>query len=390
MKIAYFNCMAGASGDMILGALLDAGLDFEHLKAELGKLPFSGYNLAITKTVKKGISATKFDVEIPHEHHHRGLNTIFNIIDDSTLDANIKEKSKSIFQRLGEAEAKIHNKSVNEIHFHEVGAVDAIVDIVGAVIGFETLGIDKIVASPLHVGSGTVKCAHGVLPVPAPATAELLKKCPIYSTGIQGELVTPTGAAILSTLATFGDMPGMILKNNGYGAGGLDLDISNVLRVMIGESEENLQQDTVQIIQTNIDDMNPQFYEHIMETLFKHGAWDVYLTPVIMKKNRPGTILNVLAKPTDIPALSEIILKETTTLGVRITEMQKRKTLKRETITIKTEWGDARAKIRLLPNGEKSVSPEYEDCKKLAREKNVPIQKVYQTIKSDAESHIAN
>lgn len=390
MKIAYFNCFSGASGDMILGALLDAGLDFEMLKTELAKLPFTGYELQKSHIVKKGISATKFDVKIPHEHHHRGLHKIFSIIDESTLSEDIKSTSKAIFQRLGEAEAKIHKKSVDKIHFHEVGAVDAIIDIVGAVIGFQLLGIDKIYASPLHVGSGTVDCAHGILPVPAPATAELLKSVPVYSKDVEGELVTPTGAAILSTLSeAFGDMPAMTIVETGYGAGGHDLEIPNVLRIMIGEAKELSDRDVTQLIQTNIDDMNPQFYEHIMERLFANGALDVYMTPIIMKKNRPGIILNVLGHPSSCQKLTDIIFSETTTLGIRLSDMKKRHILKREFITLKTPWGEAKGKVRTLESGEKTVSPEYEDCKRLAQENNIPIQSVYDYIKQEGKKQLS-
>lgn len=390
MKIAYFNCFAGASGDMILGSLLNAGLDFELLKTELAKLPFSGYELNQSPVVKKGISATKFDVIIPHEHHHRGLHTIFKMIEESTLSEAIKSTSKAIFQRLGEAEAKIHNKTVDEIHFHEVGAVDAIIDIVGAVIGFNILGIDKIYASPLHVGSGTVDCAHGTLPVPAPATAELLKGLPVYSKDVEGELVTPTGAAILSTLCeTFGNMPGMTVSETGYGAGGHDYEIPNVLRVMIGESEEKIEKDVTQLIQTNIDDMNPQFYEYIMERLFDNGALDVYMTQIIMKKNRPGIILNVLGYPSSCKKLTDVIFNETTTLGVRISDMKKRHVLKRDFITIKTPWGEAKGKVRTLESGKTTLSPEYEDCKQLAQKNNIPIQTVYDYIKQEGKNQLS-
>ncbi len=389
MKIAYFNCFAGASGDMILGSLLDAGLDFDQLKSGLAKLPFSGYKLTSTPVVKKGISGTKFDVLIPHEHHHRGLHDIFRIIEESNLSEKIKSGSKAIFKRLGEAEAKIHKKSVDEIHFHEVGAVDAIIDIVGAAIGFDLLGIQKIYASPLHVGSGTVECAHGTLPVPAPATAELLKGIPVYAKDVEGELVTPTGAAILSTLCErFGDMPPMTLQQTGYGAGGHDFEIPNVLRVMLGEAQKKPENDMIQLIQTNIDDMNPQFYEHIMERLFSNGALDVYMTPIIMKKNRPGIILNVLGHPDSCQTLTDIIFSETTTLGIRLSDMKKRHILKRAFITIDTPWGAAKGKVRTLESGEKTLSPEYEDCKKLANENNIPIYKIYDYIKQKGKTHL--
>lgn len=386
MKVAYFNCFAGASGDMIMGSLLDAGLDIEKLKSELEKLNLSNYKIQADKGMRKGISGTKFDVTIPHEHHHRGLGDILNIINQSDLSAEIKETSTKIFTRLAEAEAKIHNKTVDEIHFHEVGAVDAIVDIVGAVIGLNLLGIDQVITSPFYIGTGTLKCAHGILPVPAPATQELLKGVPTKSTGIESELVTPTGAAILTTLAeSHSPMPSMTVEMTGYGLGGRDLDIPNVLRVSIGTTESVMDQDCVQLIETNIDDMNPQFYEHIMERLFAQGAKDVFLTPIIMKKSRPGVIVSVLAVPDDVDDCIQILFNETTTLGVRISEVKKRRVLDREIVTLDTPWGEARVKIRETSQGKKSVAPEYDDCKRIAQENGIPIQDVWHRIKRIAE-----
>ena len=389
MKIAYFDCFSGASGDMILGSLLDAGLKIEELKNELKKLNLSGYKIRATKKTKNGIAGTKFDVDISDRHHHRSLKDIFKIINDSTLDPEIKKKSKAIFTRLGEAEAKIHDKPVDEIHFHEVGAVDAIVDIVGAVIGFHSLDIQGIYVSKLHVGTGTVECAHGTLPVPAPATAELLQGIPIYSTGIEGELVTPTGAAILTTLSThFGAMPEMVIEKIGYGLGAKELSISNALRVCIGRFDGIFCEDRVQLIETNIDDMNPQFYDHIMQMLYTEGAKEVFLTPVYMKKNRPGTLLSVIASIDKVDSLIEIIFQETTTLGVRISDVKKRKVLKRELITVGTPWGEARAKVRMISENKKIISPEYDDCKKIAQKNRLPIQEIYEEVKRIAAEQL--
>jgi len=387
MKIAYFDCFAGASGDMILGAIIDAGLDIENLKEELSKLNLKGYSVHAEKTTKKGISGTKFHVISSHDHHHRGLKDILEIIDGSTLKESIKDRSRRIFQRLAEAEAKIHNKTVNEIHFHEVGAVDAIIDVVGAAIGLECLGIQCVHTSRIHVGTGSLQCAHGTLPVPPPATLELLKDVPVYSTGIENELVTPTGAAILTTFSkNFGALPSMQIDKTGYGLGGRDLHIPNLIRVVIGEQALGTDEDTIHLIETNIDDMNPQFYEHIMESLFSRGARDVFLTPIIMKKNRPGVVLSVLASPDQITELIDVVFQETTTLGVRISEVKKRKILKRDILTVTTPWGDARVKIRTVSDTQKTVAPEYDDCKRLARENNIPIHEVYDKVRKIVEA----
>lgn len=386
MKIGYFDCTAGASGDMILGSLLDCGLDFKYLKTELKKLKLKNYSIKKYKSQKQGISGTKFQVLVEKDHHHRGLNEILEIIDTSNLNQSVKTNSKKIFTKLAKAESKIHDKSVDEIHFHEVGAVDAIIDIIGAAIGFDFFGLEQIHVSKIQVGTGTLTCAHGVLPVPAPATLELLTSIPVYSTDIEQELVTPTGAAILSTLGTrFGGMPGMAIEKTGYGLGCRDLDIPNVLRLTIGNKASDFKHDLVQMIETNIDDMNPQFYEHLMDTLFKNGAKDVFLTSVIMKKNRPGVVLNVLADPQKIDLLTEIIFNQTTTLGVRISEIQKRNILHREIITVKTPWGPARVKVRALDSSNKITSPEYDDCKKIANKNNIPIQIIYDKVKKIAQ-----
>ncbi len=386
MKIGYFDCIAGASGDMILGSLLDCGLDFKYLKTELEKLKLKNYTLKKNKDQKKGISGTKFQVSVKKTHHHRGLNDILKIIDNSNLNSNVKSNSKKIFTNLAKAESKIHAKSVDEIHFHEVGAVDAIIDITGASIGFDYFNIEQIWISKIHIGTGTLKCAHGTLPVPAPATLELLKSKPVYSTNIEQELVTPTGAAILTTMGTnFGGMPSMKIEKIGYGLGNHDLDIPNILRLTIGNKNAKFEHDTVQMIETNIDDMNPQFYEHLMDTLFANGAKDVFLTSVIMKKNRPGVVLNVLADPNTTDLLSEIIFNQTTTLGVRISNIKKRNILHREIISVTTPWGKSRVKVRTLDNKNKSVSPEYDDCKKIANKNNIPIQMVYDKVKQIAK-----
>lgn len=386
MKIAYFDCFSGASGDMILGSLLDAGLPFKDLKRELDKLKLSDYRIQAKKKSKNHISGTKFDVHVSGSHRHRNLKDILKIIDDSTLNDCIKKQSKSIFTRLAEVEAKIHNLPIQDVHFHEVGAVDAIVDIVGAVTGMYLLGIEKIQVSKLHVGTGMVACTHGKLPVPAPATMALLKDIPIYSTGIEEEMVTPTGAAILSTLSShFGELPEMTVEKIGYGLGSKELSIPNILRVCIGDSKSAFQEDFVRLIETNIDDMNPQFYDHIMQLLYADGAKEVFLTPVYMKKNRPGTLLSVIASADKVDALIEIIFQETTTLGVRISNVKKRKVLKREMLTVASPWGEVKVKVRTISEDKKIISPEYDDCQKLAKKHKIPIQKIYEEVKHIAK-----
>ena len=312
MRIAFFDCFSGASGDMILGALLDAGLELEALRRELGKLPISHYEVGQRHVVKSGLGGSQAEVIIHehHEHHHhhhhhphRNLHDIEEIINSSTLESEVKEQSLAIFRRLGEAEARVHRTTIEHIHFHEVGAMDTIIDVVGAVAGLKLLGVERIYCSPLHVGSGTVTCAHGTLPVPAPATAELIKGKPFYSTGVQGELLTPTGAAILTTLAAgFGAIPDMTLEQVGYGAGTLETATPNLLRVLIGESVEELtcyEREQAAVLETNIDDMNPQMYDYLIGKMLDLGALDVFLTQVQMKKNRPGTMLTVIC-PLDL------------------------------------------------------------------------------------------
>ncbi|MBN2104899.1 nickel pincer cofactor biosynthesis protein LarC [bacterium] len=386
MRIAYFDCFAGASGDMILGALVDAGFSLKTLQNELKKLDLHGYRLTAGKKEKNHITGTKFDVQIPKEHHHRTFKHIHDLIMQSDLSKSVKKTSVDIFTRLAEAEAKIHNKTIDDVHFHEVGAVDSIIDIVGAAIGFHSLGIDEIHVSRLPIGSGAIQCAHGVLPVPAPATLELLKGIPVYDTGIETELVTPTGAAILVTLSKgFGKCPNMTIHTTGYGLGSKDLDIPNLIRVIIGETTGETHQDRVQLIETNIDDMNPQFYDYVMDRLFTAGALDVFMTQVMMKKNRPGVVLSIIAPPQKIDALINILFEETTTLGIRISEVKKRKILVREHISVQTKLGEGRVKIRVMDNGQKIAEPEYEDCRKLAGENHVPVQTVYQTLKTEAD-----
>ncbi len=385
MKVAYFDCFSGISGDMILGALVDAGLDVRQLESELNRLNLSGYHIRTEETKRGGIRATQLKVTAAEEQKERNLNDIYKIIEKSSLRTSVKTKSKQIFLRLAQTEAKVHGKAAEQIHFHEVGAVDAIVDIVGAVIGFEKLGIEKLYASAVHLGTGFVNSSHGPLPVPSPATAELLKGVPVYSTGIKHELTTPTGAAILTTLCNdFGEMPPMRVEKIGYGAGSRELPLPNLLRVLIGNCSSQYEQDKVVVLETNIDDMNPQFYEHIMESLFQKGAKDVFLTPVYMKKNRPGILLSIIASPAKVNEFLEIVFKETTTLGVRISEEKMRRTLKREGKIINTSYGEVKVKLSFIDGKLRDIAPEYEECKRIAEQYQLPIREVYDRVKKEA------
>jgi uncharacterized protein (TIGR00299 family) protein len=380
MKLAYFDCFSGISGDMTLGALVDAGCDVEHLRSGLRGLQVSGWELSAEKVWKNGLSATYIRVKTDDRQKHRSLSAILQLLRDSQLAPQVGERASAIFQKLGEAEARVHDVPVEKIHFHEVGAVDAIVDIVGACIGFHVLGIEQFACSPLNVGGGTAKMAHGVLPVPAPATAKLLQGKPTYSSGVQRELITPTGAAIVATVCdVFGPQPPMTVSAIGYGAGTVDLEGQpNVLRVMIGEAAEKTvpgYDEEIAVIEANLDDMNPQIYGYFLDKALAAGALDVYTTPVQMKKNRPGTLLTVLCKPQDANALMSLIFGETTTFGLRTYRAQRR-TLPREHVSVATSFGVVRVKVSRVNGRILHVAPEYDDCRKLAVEKNVPLQRV--------------
>ena len=387
MKIAYFDCFAGASGDMILGALMDAGLSLETLKAGLARLGISHYELKLERVAKKGLAGNQATVVVDEKHHqdhHRHLSQINKIINDSSLPDSVKQTSIIIFQRLAEAEAKVHHTDVEHIHFHEVGAVDAIIDVVGAVIGFDSLGIEKVYCSPLHLGTGTVECAHGTLPIPAPATAELVKGCPVYSTGVVGELLTPTGAAILTTLAEkFGPMPPLSVERIGYGAGTSDPTIPNLLRIFIGELPDqagHVETEQVAVIETNIDDMNPQAYDYVIEEVLKRGAMDIFLAPVQMKKNRTGMLLTIICSPGSILEFANFLLRETTTIGIRW-RLENRIKARRTIQKIDTPYGEIRFKLAEIDGEVINASPEYEDCKRAALHNKVPIKKVMEELR---------
>jgi pyridinium-3,5-bisthiocarboxylic acid mononucleotide nickel chelatase len=443
MRIAYLECFSGVSGDMFLGALVDAGVPAMVLERTVSALGV-GARLEISRVVRSGIAATKVDVwvdgekDLPreeywerreqvhslshehsgdshtHEHEHhghphplpgetrtepalslpkgvsephghshgRGLTEIRGIISSTSISEAAKKTATSIFEALGAAEAKIHNTSIESVHFHEVGAVDAIVDIVCAAVGAEALGVDEIICSPLNVGGGTVKCAHGTFPVPAPATVALLADAPVYSSGLQAELVTPTGAAIVKTLAArFAAFPEMKIEKSGYGAGSRDFPgHPNVMRLTVGEAASSglaakTASETITVLEANLDDLNPQVFGYVMDRLLEEGALDVFGVPVQMKKSRPGTLLTVLCKPEDAGKLTQLVFTETTTLGVRRRE-EVRQTLARRWENVRTAWGEVRIKIASMNGTVTNYAPEYEDCRRIAAEHRVPLKTV--------------
>ena len=388
MKIAYFDCFSGISGDMTVGSLLDAGLKIGTLEKELKKLGLTGYQLEVDKVVKKGISATQFKVRIKEEGVERRFKDILTIIEKSKLDEEIKKETKKIFFNIARAESKIHRKDLDKIHFHEIGGLDSIIDITSAVIGIKTLGIEEIYSSALPVGKGFVKCAHGVIPVPAPATLELLKNIPTYSGGIESEMITPTGAGIIGTLAkSFRERPLMKIERTGYGAGEKEFTIPNLLRISIGEkilkdehSKDGYVSDEAVLIETNIDDMNPEFYDYIMERLFSQGALDAFLTPIQMKKNRPAHMLSIVVYEQNLKEILEVLFSESTTLGVRIREI-KRLRLAQQNFIAETKYGKIKVKVGIFKGEIKNIAPEYEDCKKMAKQHQVPLKEVYEETK---------
>jgi pyridinium-3,5-bisthiocarboxylic acid mononucleotide nickel chelatase len=429
MRVAYLECFSGISGDMFLGALVDAGVTPKLLQDTVALLGI-GAQLEFSRVVRSGISATKADVVVNgeknapreehgghhhehqhaehqhHDHHHgradrheeglqaaaanhghshgRDLTEIKSIISTAAISESAKKTAENIFEALGAAEAKIHNASIEKIHFHEVGAVDAIVDIVCAAVGAEALAVDEIICSPLNVGSGMVECAHGTFPVPAPATVELLQGAPVYSSGPKFELVTPTGAAIVKILAhRFVSFPEMKIGKSGYGAGSKDFPgYPNVARLTIGEiasaaSAGKTESDRVAVLEANLDDLNPQVFGYVMDRLFEEGALDAFAMPVHMKKNRPGTLLTVLCRPEDAQKLTRLIFVETTTLGVRQRD-ETRQVLRRRWETVQTSWGQVRIKIASMNGSVTNYAPEYEDCRQIAAERHVPLKQVMQ------------
>jgi uncharacterized protein (TIGR00299 family) protein len=372
MKICYLDAFSGISGDMTVGALIDAGADSSQLVRALDELG-TGAKFEVEKTKRRGIAASKFRVLGGDAKGHRHLKHILEIIAKSGISARAKQNASAVFQRLGEAEAKVHDVSIEKVHFHEVGAVDSICDIVGACVGLDLLDIGAVYCSAVNVGSGTVKTEHGVLPVPAPATTELLTGKPIYARGPSLELTTPTGAAIATTLAAeFGPPPPMCLIASGYGAGDYDFpEHANVLRVLIGETSGAAESTTIMVLEANIDDSSPQVLGYAMERLLESGALDVTLSSVLMKKNRPGTLLRVIARPEDRETLARVIFEETSTLGLRIYSAERR-VKERHSVEIATPHGTVRMKI--AENG--SFAPEYDDCRDLARKTGLPLKQI--------------
>ena len=396
-RVLYFDCFSGISGDMALGAMLDAGLPLDDLKGALGSLAVSGYEVSSERVLRAGVSSTKFVVhEAPpsldgpqassgaagsprteHHHPHRHLPAIFKLIDQSALSPAGRDRAKGMFQRLAEVEAGIHQMPVEKVHLHEVGALDSIIDIVGIVFALEWAGADRIVCSPLNVGGGMVQSAHGLFPVPAPATVKLLGDAPVYAGAVQKELVTPTGALIVSSYAeSFGPVPSMNIERVGYGAGERDDPTTpNVLRVLIGRAAADVQAERVTVIECEIDDMNPQIFGVVMDQLYAAGALEVFYVPVQMKKNRPGTLLTVIAAPERLGQLSDIIFRETTTIGLRHSEVT-RDCLDRELVTVETPIGAVRFKIARRNGRVMNAVPEFEDCAKLAAAKNLSVKEV--------------
>lgn len=372
MKICYIDAFSGISGDMTVGALLDAGADFDGLNRALTSLGTDA-TFSAEKTKRHGIAATKFRVHAPETKAHRHLHHIDKIIDGSSLPDRVKSDSKAVFLRLGESEARMHATTLQKVHFHEVGAVDSICDIVGACYCLNNLGIDQIFCGSINVGSGTVKTEHGVLPIPAPATADLLTGIPVYARGPAMELTTPTGAALVATLSSgFGPLPPLRISSAGYGAGDRDLpEHANVLRVLTGEASGASEANSVSVIEANIDDTTPEILGHTLDRLIESGALDVTLAPVQMKKNRPGTVLTVIARPEDRERLAGIVFAETTTLGLRFYSAERR-VMRREIIEVETPYG--RVHVKVADNG--AMAPEYDDCRRLAVEQNTPLKQV--------------
>jgi uncharacterized protein (TIGR00299 family) protein len=380
MKTLYFDCFAGASGNMVLGALIAAGVEASALKTELDKLNLPPFELIVEKVDRSGISSTHVKGESPDETNNRHLPEIERIINDSTLSDAVKERSIAIFRRLAEAEASVHGIDLTKVHFHEVGAFDAIIDIVGSCIGFEMLGIEQFAASKIHVGSGFVNMAHGKFPVPPPAVAKLLERIPFYSTEIEGELMTPTGAAIISTVSTnYGTMPELTLEVTGYGAGTRTYEkFPNVLRVMIGETAELTRSsgtETLAVLETNIDDLSPQILGHFMERALAEGALDCWFTPIQIKKNRPATLVSVLCQTADEQRFLELFYRETSTIGVRVQRVE-RHSLEREVTKVETEFGNVDVKTSYLRGETVNTKPEFEDLKAAAVASGVSVKAV--------------
>ncbi len=383
MKLLYLDCFSGISGDMCLGALIDAGADPAWIERELRGLPLGGWDMRVIRTASRGIAGTRVKITVEEDlQPHRHFGEIRDLIRNSSLPERARDVSLKIFQRLAEAEGKVHGVSPDHVHFHEVGAVDSILDIVGTSLALQYLDVDRVACSPVPPGGGYVRCRHGLLPVPAPATAELLKGIPLRRLDLEGELTTPTGAAVATALAgSFGLLPEMTVEVVGYGIGSKDFGIPNCLRVFLGipAAPGSVQSDLIAVLEASIDDMNPQFCGHVMERLFATGALDVFFSPAYMKKNRPGFVITVLCRPQDRDALVRILMGETTTLGVRFRE-ERREVLDRHAEEVDTPYGRVRIKTALGSDGRPlRAAPEYEDCRRIAAERGVPLREVYES-----------
>ena len=381
MKILYFDCPTGISGDMCVASLIDLGADLNRLKKELKKLPLSGYNIEVSREKRHAITGIRFKVRTKDTHHHRTFNDIKKLIEKSALPADVKKTSIAIFRNLATAEGKVHRISPEKVEFHEVGAVDSIVDIVGASIAIKELGVDKIYSSPIPLGRGWADTMHGKIPIPSPATLEIVKGIPVTPSTINMELTTPTGAVILKTLCSgFGQIPEMTVEKTGYGCGGKDFrELPNVMRAVIGKRDAD--GGRLIVIETNIDDMNPQISGYLMEKLLANGALDVFFTPVVMKKARPGILLTVLADAGKEGALMDMIFTESTSIGVRFHTVERR-CLERRFVKVKTPYGVVGVKQSLLEKRVVNCQPEYEDCKAIAGKKNVPVKDVIDAAKA--------
>lgn len=383
MKVLYFDCFAGIAGDMTVAAMVELGLPLDHLRRELAKLPLpaSNYQLAVEAVTRKGVAGSLFQVRIAKDQPHRHYGDIVAMIDGSSLGAGVKEKAQRIFRRLAEAEAKVHGTQVEQVHFHEVGAVDSIIDIVGAAIGLDYLGVKEVYASPLPLGSGYIETAHGKLPVPAPATAELMRGLPVHGNTGPGERVTPTGVAIVAALGTaFGPPPPMEVEKIGYGAGSKDFaDMPNLLRLVLGEMAEVPQRDEIVVLETNIDDMSPEIMGFLMERLFAEGALDVTFSPLQMKKNRPGTQVTVIAPTAKRDDLARLVMAESTAIGVRYYPA-KRLVLSRTIEERHTSLGPVKVKVITDNATIRRTVPEFEECRRLAVERGLPLVDVYRIV----------
>jgi pyridinium-3,5-bisthiocarboxylic acid mononucleotide nickel chelatase len=379
MRIAYLDCFSGISGDMMIGALIDAGFPIEELKETLKSLPIEGYTIDVTKEERNYLFGTRFKVNVSRNPHpHRRFSEIKDLIRAGNISASVREKSIAIFESIAVEEGKIHGCPAEEVHFHEVGAVDSIVDIVGSVLGMEYLGILRACASSLPLSSGFVDTSHGRIPLPAPATAALLKGIPVHDSGLKEELVTPTGAALVKGLAdSFGSLPAMVIEKVGYGVGSRNLaDRPNLLRILIGQDHGPANEETVVILESNLDDTNPEWLGFLMERLFEAGALDVVFSPGYMKKNRPAVLVQVVAKPHHKDQLMDLLFSESTTLGVRF-HYTRRRVLERSSAEVDSPWGTMKVKKVFRPDGSSQLLPEFEECRRIAKEKGIPLRDIY-------------